>query len=40
MQFRAVALERLDRIEAAWSQVLVALNDEAASLLHREVHTL
>ncbi len=40
VQFRAVALERLDRIEAAWSVVLVALNDDAASLLHREVHTL
>ena len=39
-QFRAVALERLERIEAAWSQVLTSLNDEAATLIHREVHTL
>jgi two-component system chemotaxis sensor kinase CheA len=39
-QFRAVALERLERVEAAWSQVLTSLNDEAATLIHREVHTL
>ena len=39
-QFRAVALERLDRVEAAWAQVLTTLNDEAATLIHREIHTL
>jgi two-component system chemotaxis sensor kinase CheA len=39
-QFRAVALERIARIEDAWSQVLVKLDDEAAKLIDREVHTL
>ena len=39
-QFRTVALERLDRIENAWAQVLAQINDDAANLLHREVHTL
>jgi HPt (histidine-containing phosphotransfer) domain-containing protein len=39
-QFRAVAQERVVRIEAAWAQVLVAVDDEASNQLHREVHTL
>jgi len=39
-QFRTVALARIGRVEAAWSQVLTSLNDEAATLIHREVHTL
>ncbi|MDX2092970.1 MAG: Hpt domain-containing protein [Kofleriaceae bacterium] len=39
-QFRAVAQERVGRIEAAWAQVLVAVDDDASSQLHREVHTL
>ncbi|HEV7555631.1 MAG TPA: ATP-binding protein [Kofleriaceae bacterium] len=39
-QFRSVALERLERVEAAWAQVLTSLNDEAATLIHREIHTL
>jgi two-component system chemotaxis sensor kinase CheA len=39
-QFRGIALERLERVEAAWAKVLTSLNDEAATLIHREVHTL
>lgn len=39
-QFRDVALGRVARIEEAWSQVLVKLDDEAATTIHREVHTL
>jgi HPt (histidine-containing phosphotransfer) domain-containing protein len=39
-QFRTVAQERLARIEAAWAQVMSAVDDEAAALLHREIHTL
>jgi two-component system chemotaxis sensor kinase CheA len=39
-QFRTVALERLDRVEAAWTSVLSTLDDEAAVLAHRELHTL
>ena len=39
-QFRAVALGRIERIEQAWAQVLVRLDDEASSIVHREVHTL
>ncbi len=39
-QFRAVALERVARIEDAWAPVLVKLDDEASTLLNREVHTL
>lgn len=39
-QFRTVAQERLEKIETAWSQVMVALDDEATNMLHREVHTL
>ena len=39
-QFREVALERIARIEEAWTQVLVKLDDELSKVLHREVHTL
>lgn len=39
-QFRGVALQRLDRIEAAWAQILVRFDGAASSSLHREVHTL
>lgn len=38
-QFRRVAQERLDRIEASWAQILVTFNDDAAATLHREIHT-
>jgi two-component system chemotaxis sensor kinase CheA len=39
-QFRTVAQERLERIEAAWAAVMSGLDDEAANALQREVHTL
>ncbi len=39
-QFRAVALERLTRIETAWAQVLSVLDEEAAAAIYRELHTL
>jgi two-component system chemotaxis sensor kinase CheA len=39
-RFRAIALDRLTRIEAAWAQVLRSLDDGAARQLQREVHTL
>ncbi|MEO8703969.1 MAG: ATP-binding protein [Kofleriaceae bacterium] len=39
-QFRTVAVERIERVEAAWAQVLTSLNDEAAVRIHREIHTL
>lgn len=39
-QFRQVALERIARIEESWSNVLVKLDDEASTVIHREVHTL
>lgn len=39
-QFRQVALGRLDRIESAWGNILVHVNDEAVTELHREIHTL
>ena len=38
-QFRTVALERLDRIEQAWGAVM-ANDADAATVVHREVHTL
>lgn len=38
-QFRGVAQERLDRIEASWAQILVSFDDDVAATLHREVHT-
>jgi len=40
VQFRGVALERLERIESAWAQMLIALSEESSSILHREIHTL
>jgi len=39
-QFRAVALERLDRVETSWAAILGTLDESAAVLLHRELHTL
>lgn len=39
-RFRTIALERLERIEAAWAQVLRSLDDVASRQLQREVHTL
>ena len=39
-QFRSVALERLDRVEASWASVLGTLVESAGVLLHRELHTL
>jgi len=39
-QFRTVAQERLARVETAWAQVLSALDEDAAVLMHRELHTL
>lgn len=40
LQFRSLAIERIERIEAAWAQVLTSLDSEASTLIHREVHTL
>jgi len=39
-QFRSLALERVERVEAAWTQVLGTLDDDASKLVHREIHTL
>ena len=39
-QFRVVALQRLERVEAAWASVLSSVDDHAAVLIHREIHTL
>jgi two-component system, chemotaxis family, sensor kinase CheA len=39
-QFRATAIERLERIEAAWDRVLKDLDESASAIVHREVHTL
>jgi two-component system chemotaxis sensor kinase CheA len=39
-QFRTTALERIERVEAAWEQVLTTLDDAASRLIQREVHTL
>lgn len=39
-KFRVIAQERLERIEAAWAQVLRGLDDEASRQIQREVHTL
>lgn len=39
-QFRRIAQERLDRVEAAWQSVLTSVNDEASARIHREIHTL
>jgi two-component system, chemotaxis family, sensor kinase CheA len=40
VQFRTVAIERLERIESAWSDVLGSLDERAAALILRELHTL
>jgi two-component system chemotaxis sensor kinase CheA len=39
-KFRATALERIQRVEQAWEQVLTSLDDEASRVIQREVHTL
>ncbi|HEU0029381.1 MAG TPA: ATP-binding protein [Kofleriaceae bacterium] len=39
-KFRGVAVERLERVEAAWARVLSSLDEEAATIVHREIHTL
>lgn len=39
-QFRTTALERIERVEAAWEQVLTTLDDGASRSIQREVHTL
>lgn len=39
-RFRTIALERLARIEASWTQVMRSLDDVASRQLQREVHTL
>ncbi|HEY5947395.1 MAG TPA: ATP-binding protein [Kofleriaceae bacterium] len=40
VQFRSVAIDRLQRIESAWADVLAALDERAAAVVHRELHTL
>jgi two-component system, chemotaxis family, sensor kinase CheA len=39
-KFRATALDRIQRVETAWEQVLSTLDDDASRLIQREVHTL
>jgi two-component system chemotaxis sensor kinase CheA len=39
-QFRVVAQGRLDRVENAWTTVLRTFDDESATVIHRELHTL
>src|SRR5262249_57580816 len=39
-QFRAVAVQRLERIGAAWGHVLRDLDETPASAVHRQLHTL
>jgi len=39
-QFRAIAGQRLERIENAWEQLLKASDDKTAKVLHHELHTL
>jgi len=39
-QFRAMALERIERVEHAWEQVLTTLDDDASRSIQREIHTL
>jgi two-component system chemotaxis sensor kinase CheA len=39
-KFRATALERIQRVEQAWEQVLTSLDDAASRVIQREVHTL
>ncbi len=40
VEFRRIALERVGRVEQAWASLLAHLDEDAASLVHREVHTL
>ncbi len=40
IQFRVVATERLHRIESAWAELFGSLDEAAATLLERELHTL
>lgn len=39
-KFRVISIERIEAIEAAWALVLSKLDNDAATLIHREVHTL
>jgi two-component system chemotaxis sensor kinase CheA len=40
-RFRVVSLERLERLEAAWTTLTTSPDDaDAAAILHRETHTL
>jgi two-component system chemotaxis sensor kinase CheA len=39
-QFRQVASERLDQIEQSWAAVMAKLDEDAATVVHRELHTL
>jgi two-component system, chemotaxis family, sensor kinase CheA len=39
-QFRAIASQRLERIETAWESLLKASDDKVAQTLHHELHTL
>ena len=39
-QFRTVAIDRLDHIEAAWNQIQEQFDESAAATIHREIHTL
>jgi two-component system chemotaxis sensor kinase CheA len=39
-KFRATAMERIERVEVAWEQVLGTLDDDASRVIQREVHTL
>src|SRR5437899_980173 len=39
-QFRTGALERLERIEGSWEQVLKDFDERQAAIVHREIHTL
>ncbi len=38
--FRAIATDRIERIESAWALVLTSLAEEPSSTLQREIHTL
>ena len=40
LQFRAIASERLHRIESAWAELFGSLDERAAAQLDRELHTL
>ena len=39
-KFRTTALERIERVEHAWEQVLSTLDDDASRVIQREIHTL